>query len=161
MKYRPLTTEQLNEMHQEFAKFLATQKIDASEWEKIKDTKPEMVEEEINLFSDLVWEKVLSNVNYASNYAEKSINLFRFDSEQVQRILISCTKNNFNFLKKEDYNWFINNSKDKAISYHKGQKSYFKERNLEIFELIEKGCVIDKGELYESVFKIINEIQKK
>jgi hypothetical protein len=142
-------------MHEEFAKFLATQKIDASKWEEIKDSKPEMVEEEINLFSDLVWEKVLTNVKYATNYTEKSINLFRFDTEQIQRILISSSKESFNFLKKEDYNWFINNSKDKTLTYHKGQKSYFKERNFEIFELIEKGCVIDKGELYESVFEVI------
>ncbi len=156
MKYRQLTTEQLNEMHEEFAKFLATQKIDSDKWQEIKDSNPEMVAEEINLFSDLVWEKVLTNVKYLSNYAGNSLNLFRFDTEEIHRIVIKCTKENFDFSKKEDYQWFVNNSKDPSLSYFKGQKAYFKARNLEIFELIEKGCVIDKGDLYELIYKIIH-----
>lgn len=155
MKYRQLTTEQLNEMHEEFAVFLASQKVDASKWQEIKDTKPEVVQEEINLFSDLVWEKVLTNTKYLSNLSEKNINLFRCDDENIQRIVIKCNKDGFNFANKENYQWFINNSKDKSLSYFKGQKVYFKEKNIELFELIEKGCMITNGDLYESVFKII------
>lgn len=156
MKYRQLTTEQLNEMHEEFAMFLATQKIDSDKWQEIKDTKPEMVAEEINLFSDLVWEKVLGKINYLTHFLGNNLNLFRFDKEQINRIVIKCSKENFDFSKKEDYQWFINNSKDSSFEYFKGQKAYFKARNVEIFELIEKGCTMDKGELYEMVFKIIS-----
>ena len=156
MKYRQLTTEQLNEMHEEFAIFLATQKIDADKWQEIKDTNPEMVAEEINLFSDLVWEKVLGKINYLTNFAGNSLNLFRFDNENIHRIVIKSEKEDFDFSKKEDYDWFVNNSTDKSFSYFKGQKAYFKERNLEIFELIEKGCTMDKGDLYELIYKIIN-----
>lgn len=155
MKYRQLTTEQLNEMHEEFALFLASQKIDAKKWQEIKDTKPEVVEDEINIFSDLVWEKVLTNTKYLTNLSKKNINLFRCDAEHIHRIVIKCSKENFDFSTKEDYQWFINNSKDKSLSYFKGQKAYFKEKNLEIFDLIEKGCMISKSDLYESVYKII------
>ncbi|HIE45311.1 MAG TPA: hypothetical protein EYG80_00435 [Flavobacteriaceae bacterium] len=156
MKYRQLTTEQLNEMHEEFAMFLATQKIDADKWQEIKDTKPEVVAEEINLFSDLVWEKVLGKIKYLTNFSGSSLNLFRFDEELIQRIVVKCEKGNFDFSKKEDYQWFIDNSKDKTISYFKGQKAFFKERNMEIFELIEKGCTMDKGDLYELIYKMID-----
>ncbi len=155
MKYRQLTTEQLNEMHEEFALFLASQKIDGDKWQEIKDTKPEVVEEEINIFSDLVWEKVLTNTKYLTNLSEKNINLFRCDTENIHRIVIKCEKEDFDFSNKENYHWFINNSKDKSLSYFKGQKTYFKERNLEVFDLIEKGCMISKPDLYESVFTII------
>jgi len=155
MKFKKLTSEQLNEMHEEFAIFLASQKIDADKWQEIKDTNPEMVEEEIKLFSDLVWEKVLGKISYLSNFAGNSLNLFRFDNEQIQRIVIKCEKEDFDFSKKEDYQWFIDNSKDTSLTYLKGQKIYSKEKNLEIFELIEKGCTMDKGELYELVYKMI------
>lgn len=158
MKYRQLTTEQLNEMHEEFAVFLATQKIDSDKWQEIKDTSPEMVAEEINLFSDLVWEKVLSKIKYLTNFSGNSLNLFRLDEELIYRIVIKCEKENFDFSKKEDYNWFINNSKDTSITYFKGQKTYFKEKNLEKFELIEKGCTMDKGELFELVSSISNKL---
>lgn len=156
MKYKQLTSDQLNEMHKEFALFLATQKIDADKWQDIKDTNPEMVEEEIKLFSDLVWDKVLGKINYLTNFLDNSLNLFRFDNEQIHRIVIKCSKKNFDFSKKEDYKWFLENSKDTSLSYFKGQKTYFKEQNIEKFELIEKGCTADKGELFESVFAILN-----
>jgi len=36
MKYKRLTKEQFEELHQEFATFLATQSIDKKEWDEIK-----------------------------------------------------------------------------------------------------------------------------
>lgn len=156
MKYRQLSTEQLNEMHEEFAVFLASQKIDSDKWQEIKDTKPEIVEEEINLFSDLVWEKVIGKINYLTHFTGESLNLFRFDTELIHRIVIKSDKKNFDFSNNEDYKWFVNNSKDSTFNYFKGQKNYFKERNVEIFDLIEKGCTMDKGDLYELIYKMIN-----
>ncbi len=156
MKYRQLTKEQFEELHQEFATFLGTQQIDSKEWSEIKKSKPEVAEEEMNLFSDLVWEKVLSKANYLEHFSSNSINLFRCDKEEIHRIVVKVSKTDFNFLNKEDYNWFVDNSKNDAIDYFKGQKPYLKDRNLEVFGLIEKGSVISKGYLYEAVFKIIS-----
>ena len=53
MKYARLTKEQLEEMHQEFINFLATQSITAEEWEQIKKEKPEAAEEELDIFGYL------------------------------------------------------------------------------------------------------------
>lgn len=156
MKYRQLTKEQFEELHEEFATFLAAQQVDIKEWNEIKQHKPEVAEDEMNIFSDLVWDKVLTKTKYLEHFSSDSINLFRCDAENVQRIVVKVTKPNFDFLKKEDYNWFVDNSKDDAIDYFKGQKPYLKERNVEIFDLIEKGSSISEGKLYEAVFKIIS-----
>ncbi|AOW21987.1 DUF6495 family protein [Urechidicola croceus] len=156
MKYRQLTKEQFESLHEEFAKFLATQQIDAKEWNEIKLNKPKVAEEEMNIFSDMVWEDVLKRTNYLEHFSSNSINLFRSDAEFIHRIVVEVKKENFNFLKPQDYEWFVNNSKDDSIDYFKGQKPYLKERNVEIFELIEKGSVISEGELYEAIFKIIS-----
>ena len=67
MKYARLTKQQFEELHQEFINFLATQSIAANEWETIKKTKPQIVEEELDVFSDLVWEGVLGKVTYLEN----------------------------------------------------------------------------------------------
>ena len=56
MKYTRLTKQQLEELHQEFINFLATQSITATEWEMIKLNRPHVAEEELDVFSDLVWE---------------------------------------------------------------------------------------------------------
>jgi hypothetical protein len=156
MKYIQLTKEQFNELHEEFALFLATQKIDESEWEKIKNENPAVADEELNLFSDLVWEKVLQTTSYLEHFSSDSLNLFKCNAEDIQRVVVKIEKPGIDLLKKEGFNWFLDNSKDESIEYFKGQKPYTKERNLEIFDLIQKGSVISKGDLFNAVFKIIS-----
>ena len=58
MKYRRLTKEQFEELHPEFINFLATQSVTAEEWADIKKHKPEVAEQELDVFSDLIWEGV-------------------------------------------------------------------------------------------------------
>ncbi len=60
MKYTRLTKEQLEELHHEFANFLAAQNIDKKEWEQIKANQPKVAEQELDVFSDLIWEGALS-----------------------------------------------------------------------------------------------------
>jgi hypothetical protein len=64
MKYTRLTKEQFEELHQEFINFLATQSITADEWKTLKTEKPEVAEQELDIFSDLIWEGVLNKVKY-------------------------------------------------------------------------------------------------
>ncbi|PHR69417.1 MAG: hypothetical protein COA67_10620 [Lutibacter sp.] len=156
MKYRQLTKEQFEELHLEFATFLAAQQIDVKEWKEIKESKPKVAEDEMNLFSDVVWDKVLEKANYLEHFSKQSINLFRCDAEQIHRIVVKVNKEEINLLNSDDYNWFFDNSNDESIEYFKGQKPYIKERNLEIFDLIEKGSVVSDGKLYEAVFKLIS-----
>lgn len=156
MKYRRLTKEQFEELHLEFATFLAAQQIDVKEWNVIKKEKPEVAEEEMNVFSDVVWDKVLQKANYLEHFSENSINLFRCDVEEIHRIVVKINKKDINLLISDDYNWFVDNSNDESIEYFKGQKPYVKERNLEVFDLIEKGSVVSDGKLYEAVFKLIS-----
>ena len=156
MKYRQLTKEQFEELNEEFATFLAAQQIDVNEWKDIKENKPEVAEEEMKVFSDLVWERVLQKTNYLEHFSTNSLNLFRCDAEQIQRIVVKVNKEGFDFLNSKNYDWFVSNTNDESIEFFKGQKPYLKERNLEVFDLIEKGSVISKGELFEAVFKIIS-----
>ena len=156
MKYRQLTKEQFEELHMEFATFLAAQQIDVKEWEVIKKEKPHVAEEEMNLFSDVVWDRVLLKTNYLEHFSENSINLFRCDAEEIHRIVVKVNKEGINLLNPDDYNWFVDNSQHDSIEYFKGQKPYVKERNMEVFDLIEKGSVVSKGDLFEAVFKLIS-----
>lgn len=156
MKYRQLTKEQFEELHEEFATFLASQQIDVNEWNEIKKSKPHVAEEEMNVFSDFVWDRVLSKANYLEHYSKDSLNLFRCNPENMERIVIKVHKAKFDFGNEMDFNWFMDNSKDDSIEYFKGQKPYLKKRNEEVFELIEKGSVINNGELFEAVLKMIS-----
>jgi len=155
MKYRQLTKEQFEALHEDFSKFLATQQIDASEWEQMKTAKPEMAEEELNIFSDLVWEDVLNKVDFLEHISEKHINLFKCHSKEIIRIYIKLNNKNKSFLKPEDYNWFLENPLDNSFEYFKASKKYSEERNLELFKLIEMGSEISKGELFKKLLLVI------
>ncbi len=155
MKYRQLTKEQFLELHKEFSKFLATQQIDINEWDILKKEKPLVVEEELNLFSDLVWEGVLTKTEYLEHISENDINLFKCNSKEMIRIYIKLKDTNKSFLNADDYNWFLKNPLDDSIDYFKASKKYAKDRNLEVFKLIEMGSQIAKGELFLMISQLI------
>jgi len=156
MQYKQLSKEQFGALHEEFAQFLATQQIDASEWAMIKKTKPDVAEEELNLFSDMVWEKILNKTNYLEHFSKKNINLFKCSEIEIFRIVVEVDKSEFDFFSDKDYQWFLDNTNDASIQFFKGTKSYDKERNLELFDLIQKGSVVCDGKLYESILKLIS-----
>ncbi|UMB54524.1 DUF6495 family protein [Lutibacter sp. A64] len=155
MKYRQLTKEQLLELHEEFAKFLATQQIDVKEWKTIKVEKPEVADEELNIFSDLVWEDVLSKTKYLEHISKNDINLFKCSSKEIIRIYIKLNDTTKSFLDTNDFNWFLKNPVNDSIDYFKASKKYAEERNLEIFKLIEMGSVISKGDLFKATSQLI------
>ena len=76
MKYTRLTKEQFEELHPEFVNFLATKSIDKGEWDKIKAERPEVAEQELDVFSDLIWEGVLSRAEYLEHFSKNHIFFF-------------------------------------------------------------------------------------
>ncbi len=149
MKYRRLTKEQLEALHEDFAKFLASQQIDAKEWAKLKRNQPEVAEQEMDVFSDLVWEKILNRVNYLEHVSPNVLNLFKCNETHIERIVIDSKITDFS--SKENIQWILDHLHDDKIQILKGAKNYTKERNTELFDLIEKGAEFSKGELFEAL----------
>ena len=154
MKYRQLTKEQFESLHEEFALFLASQSIDVKEWKQLKKDKPQVAEEEMNVFSDVVWDDVLTKTNYLEHFSKQSINLFKCDEKEIHRIFVKINKD-INLLEQEGFEWLLSNPTDDAVEYFNGTKKYALERNTEIFDLIEKGNSISKGELHEYFNRLI------
>ena len=155
MKYRQLTKEQFESLHQEFAQFLATQSIDAKEWTEIKETKPNVAEEEMNIFSDVVWDDVLTKVDYVEHFSKTSANLFKCDENEIHRIAIKVNWD-IDLLSQKGFEWLMQNPMDNSVEIFKGSKPYHNNRNLEIFDLIEKGSSISKGEIFDYINSLVS-----
>ncbi len=153
MKYRQLTKEQFEGLHEEFARFLASQSIDAKEWKELKEEKPKVAEDEMNVFSDVVWDDVLTKTTHLEHFSSKVVNLFKCDEEEIHRIVIKIDKE-INLLEQEGFEWLMKNPNDEKIEFFTGTKKYEQERNAEVFDLIEKGSTISKGELFEYFNKL-------
>ena len=64
MEYTRLTKEQFKALHKEFSIFLATQSIDKEKWNLIKAENPDLTNQKLDEFSDIVWMDVLDKIKY-------------------------------------------------------------------------------------------------
>ncbi len=155
MKYQRLTKEQLEELHTEFINFLATQSITAEEWNEIKTNKPEVAEEEIDVFSDLVWEKVLNNAQYLEHFSKDQIHLFELKEDQMNLIAIKINNETIDVTTNDGYDWLRDNLLNDEVVFYNASKEYGDNKNLDKFKLLQQGANITKGELYHYFEKII------
>ena len=156
MKYQRLAKEQLEELHQEFINFLATQTITAQEWDELKTNKPEVAEQEIDVFSDLVWEGVLNKVDYVEHISPQQMHLFEFGEDKMEVIAVKTKDENIDLTTKEGYKWLSENLIDDRVEFLQAKKEYSDDKNLDKFKLIQQGAVISKGDLYRYFKKIIS-----
>ena len=106
-KYSRLTKEQFEELQEEFINFLATQSITGKEWEEIKRVKPEVAEEELDVFSDLIWEGVLNNASYLENISAMQLFLFKVEAAHMKLIVVKTTNEKIDFRTPEGFKWPI------------------------------------------------------
>lgn len=155
MKYTRLTKEQFEELHQEFINFLATQSITAEEWAAIKTNTPEVAEEELDIFSDLVWEGVLTKVVYLEHISPQQMHLFHLREDDMQLIGIKIKSDTVDLTTTEGFNWFRENLLSDDVEFLTANKAYSEDKALDKFKLIQQGAVITKGDLYKYFEKLV------
>ncbi len=151
MKYTRLTKEQFEELHPEFIRFLASQQIDKAEWDRIKAEKPEVAEQELDVFSDLVWDGVLEKAEWLEHYSKNHIFLFRMNKENMESIIIHAHGAPADFLTEEGLMWLNENIFSSEVNVTRGQKPFGEDRNAEIFSLIQQGATLSDGTLYKQL----------
>lgn len=149
MKYTRLTKEQLEELHPEFINFLATQSITAQEWASIKEKQPLVAEEEIDVFSDLVWEGVLTKATYLEHISPNQMHLFLLKEDGMSLIAIKVNEESIDITTREGYQWLQDNLGDDNVVFMSASKEYGEDPNLDKFKLIQQGAIITKGDLYK------------
>ena len=155
MKYTRLTKEQFEALHQEFTTFLATQSIDKAEWDAIKQDKPAVAEQELDVFSDLIWEGVLSKAQFLEHFSKNHIFLFECFDTEIQSIVLKSLSPEVDFLTKEGLQWLSDNLFTESIEMKTGKKQFADERNGSLFQLIQQGAFLSDGQLYQQINAII------
>ena len=155
MKYSRLTKEQFEELREEFINFLATQSITGDEWEAIKKNKPETAEQELDVFSDLVWLGVLTKVKYLEHISPNQIHLFECNEKSMRLIALRIENEYVDFTTKEGFNWLRDNLLSDSIEFFNAKKEYTDDKHLDLFKMIESGANITKGELFQYFANLI------
>lgn len=155
MKYARLTKEQFEELHPEFINFLATQSIDKAEWDSLKANQPELVEQELDVFSDLIWEGVLTRATYLEYFSKNHVFLFHCKPDQIESIVLKSADATVDFLTKDGLHWLSDHLFTDSVEMQRGAKNYAEDRNLALFDLIQQGAILSDGKLYEQILSII------
>lgn len=155
MKYARLTQEQFEELHPEFIHFLAAQTIDKNEWDELKAQKPEVAEQELDVFSDLIWEGVLSRTRYLEHFSNTHVFLFECFESHIESIIIKSLRPDIDLLSHEGLQWLNQEMFGSEVEIRLGRKKYTEERNTAIFSLIQQGAYLSGGEMYQQLMQVI------
>ena len=151
IRYRRLTIEELNEMEQEFIQYLVANGVEAKDWELLKENDSEEVQLWIDGFSDVVMQKVLEGVRYMEHRTSNEARLFECGEKEIY--LIGMKSVEVDLLNPEELaSAAVEPGK---IELYKGAKAYAKAREDELFEMIQAGCEISDGKVYQLLKQMV------
>jgi len=147
-KYKLLSTEELEALEKEFINFLSSMQITGPDWEKMKKNEVKKAEELIAVFSDIVYDKVLSKIKFLEYRDAKTLNIFNCMDDKISLVGLRVKEHSsLDLTAPELFNqWTKSNSS--AVNIIKTEKKYIKERGIEVFELLQNGCLITDDKLF-------------
>ena len=155
MEYSRLSSEQFNELNQEFATFLAANSLDKKEWDQIKTQNPSQAEEILDRFSDLVWNDVLDKNLFIEHLNPQHLFLFECLENHMQLILIKTQDQTVDFTRPSGLQWIQDHFHSDSISLFQSQKKY-SQRKHDIYDLIQKGGQLSNGSLFKSISSFLS-----
>lgn len=151
MKYRRLTIEELQELEDEFVKYLVINSVTADDWVKIKEDEPEKAERLVELFSDAVFERILQNAKFMDYRSSKE--LYSYQCLPGKIVLVGMTAKAGSEADFSDPGFIKKAASQNAgdIKVFTTEKNYTKKRELELFDMLQKGCEISDGNLFKTL----------
>lgn len=154
-KYRLLSNEELVEMKTEFVNYLVINGITADDWKNILANDKEKAQSIVDLFSDVVFEKILRSVNFVLRTSKKEIIAFHCMEKTIEMCgLVAGDNIDVDFTNHEVVATLISNP-IKGLETINAEKPYSKVRELEIFELTQDGGMISDGNVFNALKSII------
>lgn len=158
MKYRKLSKEELQELKTEFIQFLVANGLDAAEWKRLNDEDLDAANEMVDLFSDVVFDKALNNMKFLKHVSKHHIKYFYCLENKVMLLSIKAHDNSpLDFTQAEVLSKLASGDEvfEKGeITYSTSEKEYVKERNIEVFELMNQGSHPCSKEEFEQVYEV-------
>ncbi len=158
MKYRRLHNEELKELEKDFVKFLAANHITADDWVKLKKNDLDKVEELIGMYSDIVYDKALTKLEYLEFKTPHDIKTFHCQADKMVLMGIAVSPNaGVDFtqdLTSQDMMKILKES-SQEIQIYTAEKDYNDNREKELFQMMESGCLISKdGYLFKTLVQL-------
>lgn len=155
MKYRRLTNDELAELENEFVRFLASNTITSDEWVRLKTDTPTKTEELIEVFSDVVFDKILGKVAYMEHRERQDLRLFHCLEDKMILLGLRVAPNvGIDFTQKQTAEEMLakfRKAPQGALKMYRAEKVYKPNRSAELFKMLENGCLISEGILFKTL----------
>jgi hypothetical protein len=141
LKFRALTPKELSELETEFKQFLIIHELYDAEWRALATTDPHKAQDFIDMFANIVLEKVYNNHPGLLQIGSDFITVFDFQGDiwnfyhfqtANPKLLLDCSPENF-------INLVLSAWAD--FTLHKGSKKSSEHKAEEVHSLICKGAI--------------------
>lgn len=141
-KYRRLGDQELKGLEKELIQFLVVNGIDGITWEKLNISDPDLAEDLINQFSDLIFTKIWENNPYIIYLNSTFAHLVKLERSCIHAIWIKSSN-------KYDVSEFLSNPKNsKDFEIYKGVKKIDDSEKI-LIEFLDLGYKLDlNGNFY-------------
>jgi hypothetical protein len=159
MKFRRLKAEELDSLEEDFIQFLASNTVTADDWKSMQNNDPEKADEMIDVFSDVVWEKILGNIKFMQHRFPQELRVYKFDENEASAIVLRFKSDGIDLTDNDDVQGIasgkIDLTKFSPEVLH-GTRPYRSNRKQEIFVLMEQGAKPCKEAFWLSIAKMLN-----
>lgn len=163
MKYRRLSQEELKDLEQDFINFLASNTVTSEDWVKIKKEFPDRAEKLIEMFSDIVLEKVLTNIAVLEARSKDTVQYVTLDESTMNMVGIKILDNDTIDFRQENSSDEITEKMKKSggsLQLLSGSRKYEETSQMAKFNMLEGGYGICKDlSLYNTLTELVNQQQ--
>lgn len=153
-KFRRLRRDELEEVRDQFIKFLGVNGIDAGSWQKMKVDEPQAADGLILQFSQIVFEGVIKRIEYLIQRRPRDLRTYQLLEDKIEMrgiLLEGETSLDLSNTDISPQDMLITLRADGAkVKLFRGERAYNPAigRDQDIFLLMEAGALIDDGELF-------------
>jgi hypothetical protein len=153
MKYRQLTLDELEELQTEFIRFLAANTVTGDDWTRIKAEDPQKAQGLIEIFSDLVFDKIIAGIEYLEVKTPLDYKTFYCTADKIYLLGLKVEgASSFDFTQNEAPQEMMARIQNTGaqLKLYSAEKGYQPNREDELFRMLENGARIDKtGTMYQ------------
>lgn len=155
-KFRRLRRDELEEVKDQFVKFLAVNGIAADSWQEMKEKAPSQADGFILQFSQIVYAGVIEKVEYLVHRRPNDLRTYKTDADKIyMRGILLDGETSIDFTQTDlppDQMFARLKQEGVALKIYSAERAYIPiGRDQDIFTIMEEGALIDDGKLFETL----------
>jgi len=150
MRFRCLSKEELQELDSELIQFLIVNHVYKEDWALMNQESPEKAKELIEIFSDVVLEKVYNKVFFLERQVPKQVCVCSLSDSSGEMITIEAIEEGIDLTKEDVVDECLLISPSKISIYH-GKKAFKNTKADEVFLLLNHGFLVSSEERFKNV----------